>query len=34
MAALRCLCEQGTEVWWVGGGHRWVFFDDGKMSES
>jgi hypothetical protein len=34
MAALRCSCEQGTEVWWVGGGHRWVFFDDGKMSET
>jgi hypothetical protein len=38
MAALRCSCEQGTdiwgEVWWVGGSHRWVFFDDGKMSET
>jgi hypothetical protein len=39
MAALRCLCEQGTdiwgEVWWVGGGeHRWLFFDDEKTSET
>jgi hypothetical protein len=38
MAALHCSCEQGTdiwgEVWWVGGGYRWVFFDDGKMSET
>jgi len=36
MAALRCSCEQGTniwgEVWWVGGTHRWVFFDVGKLS--
>ena len=38
MAALRCSCERGTdiwgEIWWVGGTHRWVFFDDGKMSET
>jgi hypothetical protein len=38
MAALRCACEQGTdiwgEVWWVGDRHRWLFFDDGKMSET
>jgi len=38
MAALRCACEQGTdiwgELWWAGGAHRWVFFDDGKMSET
>ena len=38
MAALRCPCEQGTDIWgefwWVSGSHRWVFFDDGKMSET
>jgi hypothetical protein len=38
MAALLCSCQQGThiwgEIWWVGGGHRWVFFDDEKTSET
>jgi hypothetical protein len=38
MAALRCSCQQGIdiwgEVWWVGGEHRWVFFDDEKTSET
>ena len=38
MAALRCSCEQGTdiwgEVWWVGDRHRWIFFDDGKTSDT
>jgi hypothetical protein len=36
MAALHCPCQQGIdiwgEVWWVGGEHRWVFFDDEKTS--
>ena len=38
MAALHCPCQQGIdiwgEVWWVGGQHRWVFFDDEKASET
>jgi hypothetical protein len=38
MAALHCPCQQGIdiwgEVWWVGGQHRWVFFDDEKTSET
>jgi hypothetical protein len=38
MVALRCTCRQGVdvwgEVWWLGGGHRWVFFDDDRMSET
>jgi hypothetical protein len=38
MAALRCSCEQGTpiwgEFWWVGGEHRWLFFDNDKSSET
>jgi hypothetical protein len=39
MAALRCSCEQGMpiwgEFWWVGGeGHRWMFFDNDKSSET
>ena len=38
MAALRCSCEQGRaiwgELWWVGGRHRWVFFDAEKTSET
>jgi hypothetical protein len=38
MAALRCTCEQGTnlwgEFWWIEGEHRWVFFDDEKTSET
>lgn len=38
MVRLRCGCRQGVdvwgEVWWVGGGHRWMFFDDEKTSET
>jgi hypothetical protein len=38
MVALRCTCRQGEdvwgEVWWAGGGHRWVFFDDDRTSET
>jgi hypothetical protein len=38
MVALRCTCEQGTnlwgEFWWIEGEHRWVFFDDEKKSET
>jgi hypothetical protein len=38
MAALRCSCPQGTDIWgefwWVGGGYQWVFFDDEKTSET
>lgn len=38
MVALRCSCDEGAEVWgelwWRGGEHRWVFFDDDKKSET
>jgi hypothetical protein len=38
VAALNCPCGQGHEiwgeVWWVGGKHEWVFFDDLKTSET
>ena len=38
MAELRCPCGRGSELWgefwWTGGGHRWVFFDDEKTSET
>ena len=38
MVALQCPCQQGPEVWgelwWTGGEHRWVFFDDEKTSET
>ena len=38
MAALRCPCQQGAKIWgeywWIGGEHRWVFFDDEKTSET
>lgn len=38
MAALHCTCEQEHkiwgEVWWVGGKHEWVFFDDLRTSET
>jgi hypothetical protein len=38
MAVLRCPCGQDHalwgEFWWVGGGHRWVFFDDDEASET
>ena len=38
VVALRCVCEQGTELWgefwWIEGEHRWVFFDDEKTSET
>jgi hypothetical protein len=36
MAALHCPCEEKHEIWgelwWVGGKHEWVFFDDRKTS--
>ena len=38
MAVLRCPCEQEHkiwgEVWWIGGKHELVFFDDVAMSET
>ena len=38
MARLHCSCRRGVdvwgEVWWAGGGLRWVFFDDEKTSET
>jgi hypothetical protein len=38
MVALRCGCEQGTdlwgEFWWIEGEHRWVFFDEEKTNET
>ena len=38
MAVLKCPCEQEHriwgEVWWVGGRHEWVFFDDLETSET
>jgi hypothetical protein len=38
MVMLRCPCQQGPEVWgelwWTGGEHRWVFFDDDRSSET
>ena len=38
MVALRCTCEQGTnlwgEFWWIEGEHRWMFFDAEKTSET
>jgi hypothetical protein len=38
MVALQCPCQQGPkvwgELWWAGGEHRWVFFDDEKTSET
>ncbi len=38
MVMLRCPCEQGSDVWgelwWTEDGHRWVFFDDDKRSET
>ena len=38
MAALRCSCRQGSKIWgklwWGGGKHRWVFFDDEKTSQT
>lgn len=38
MVVLRCLCGQNHalwgEFWWVGGEHRWVFFDDDETSET
>jgi len=38
MAALRCPCPQGSkiwgELWWTGGKHRWVFYDDEKTSQT
>jgi hypothetical protein len=38
MTALHCPCQEKHkiwgEVWWVGGKHEWVFFDDLKTSET
>jgi hypothetical protein len=38
MAVLRCPCggehEIWGELWWVGGYHEWVFFDDLQTSET
>ena len=38
MGVLYCSCEQKHqmwgEVWWVGGNHEWVFFDDRETSET
>jgi hypothetical protein len=38
MVTLRCPCQQSHELWgelwWVGGQHQWVFFDDLKTSET
>lgn len=38
MVLLRCPCGQDRalwgEYWWVGGEHRWVFFDDDQDSET
>ena len=38
MGAFYCSCEQKHqiwgEVWWVGGKHDWVFFDDRETSET
>jgi hypothetical protein len=38
MVLLRCPCQEKHkiwgELWWVGGGHDWVFFDDLQTSET
>lgn len=38
MAELYCPCPERHklwgEFWWVGGGHRWMFFDDLETSET
>jgi hypothetical protein len=38
LAALLCPCEREHkiwgEVWWVGGKHEWIFFDDLETSET
>jgi hypothetical protein len=38
MAALRCPCNQEHkiwgELWWVGGKHKWVFYDDLETNET
>jgi hypothetical protein len=38
VAALRCPCEQEHriwgELWWVGGKHEWVFYDDLETNET
>jgi hypothetical protein len=38
MVALRCPCggehEIWGELWWVGGKHEWVYFDDLETSET
>jgi hypothetical protein len=38
VAELYCPCPERHklwgEFWWVGGGHRWMFFDDLETSET
>jgi hypothetical protein len=38
MAALHCSCPQKHEIWgelwWAGGKHEWVFYDNLKTSET
>jgi hypothetical protein len=38
MVVLYCPCPERRrlwgELWWVGGGHRWIFFDDLEESET
>ena len=38
MVMLRCPCDRGPnvwgEIWWAGGGDRWVFYDDDKTSST
>jgi len=38
MADLYCPCPERHkiwgELWWVGAGHQWMFFDDLKSSET
>jgi hypothetical protein len=38
MVVLYCPCPERHrlwgELWWVGGGHRWIFFDDLENSET
>jgi len=38
MVALRCRCQKKYEIWgelwWVGGEHEWMFFDDVETSET
>ena len=38
MVVLYCPCEERHrlwgELWWIGGTHRWAFFDDVQASET